>query len=211
MHGIIHYWAFLAAGILLNLTPGNDTMYTLSQSIARGRQAGIYSALGIGTGTIIHTLLAAFGLSLIIAQSVVLFTIIKYAGAAYLIYLGATMLKDKTIVTFTGEQIQPESGHAKTYRDAIITNVFNPKVALFFMAFLPQFIDPSSRGNIVPFLALGFTFVITGTVWCLILATFASGLAARLKSHRTFPAILNRTAGTILIGLGAKLAFTRLK
>jgi threonine/homoserine/homoserine lactone efflux protein len=96
MTGIIHFSTFLIAGILLNLTPGNDTIFILTKSIGQGKKAGIMSALGIGTGSIIHTLLAAFGLSVIIAKSILLFTIIKYAGAAYLLYIGYKMLTDRS-------------------------------------------------------------------------------------------------------------------
>ncbi len=209
MTGITHYGTFLLAGILLNLTPGNDTIYILTQSVARGRQAGIYSALGIGTGTVVHTLLAAFGLSLIIAQSLVVFTAVKYIGAAYLVYVGIGLFRGRSGISDTVTVAKPVDGHRKTYRDAILTNVSNPKVALFFIAFLPQFIDPSSRHSIVPFLTLGLTFTLTGTIWCLVLATFAGSLSTRLRSRPAISNLLNKVSGTVLAALGLKLALTQ--
>ncbi len=211
MNGIAHYGTFLFAGILLNLTPGNDTLYILSQSIGRGRKAGVYSALGIGTGTIIHTLFAAFGLSLVISQSILLFSVMKYLGAAYLVVLGISMMRTNAAIISDGDSGSMRAGHAKTYRDAVLTNVFNPKVALFFIAFLPQFIDPSYRHAFVPFLALGLTFTFTGTLWCLCLASFASVLAEQLKRRPTFSSLLNKLSGLVLVGLGVRLAFAQSK
>jgi len=209
MFGIIHYETFLLAGILLNLTPGNDTIYVLTRSIGQGRKAGIISVLGIGTGSLVHTILAAFGLSIIIAKSLLLFNIIKYAGAAYLLYLGFKMLKDKIIIADTGEIAASERiSYLKTYRDGILTNVLNPKVVLFFMAFLPQFINPSSKSTVLPFLALGGTFVTTGTLWCMVLAVFASAIFGRLKTSRIMTELINKACGITLIGLGIKVALT---
>ena len=208
MAGIIHFETFLIAGILLNLTPGNDTIYILTKSIAQGRKAGILSVLGIATGSLIHTTLAALGLSVIIAQSVVAFTIVKYVGAAYLIYLGLRMLFDRA--TFQPE-VSVEKARMNSfsiYRDAVLTNVLNPKVAMFFIAFLPQFIDPAYRNDIVPFMLLGITFTITGTIWCLVLASFSSVLFAKLRTNQRFSSWLNKICGAVLIGLGLKIAIT---
>jgi len=211
MSGITHFSTFLIAGILLNLTPGNDTMYILSQSIARGRTAGIFSALGIGTGIIIHTVFAALGLSLVIARSIVLFAAIKYVGAAYLVYLGIRMFLNKSGPRTNDGASVRSADHLKTYRDAVLTNLFNPKVALFFIAFLPQFIDPHQERTVVPFLVLGCTFVCTGTVWSLVLATFSASLSRRLRSNTKITSLLNKLCGTVLLGLGAKIAFARAK
>src|SRR5688572_5739871 len=150
MAGIMHFETFLLTGILLNLTPGNDTIFILSKSIAQGKKAGIISAFCIGTGSIIHTILAAFGLSIIIAESIVLFNIIKYAGAGYLIYIGYKMLTDKSQLNTNATTETVSVNYLNVYRDAIATNVLNPKVALFFIAFLPQFIDPALKNMVVP-------------------------------------------------------------
>jgi RhtB (resistance to homoserine/threonine) family protein len=208
MTGIIRFETFLLAGILLNLTPGNDTIFILTKSIGQGRKAGIISVLGIGSGNIVHTVLAAFGLSLIIAKSILLFNIIKFAGAAYLIYIGFKMLADKSQLR-TEDIISNESvNYWKVYRDGIFTNILNPKVALFFMAFLPQFIDPNIKNTVLPFLILGTTFITTGTIWCLILATFASAIFYRLKANKKVSSYINRVCGLTMIGLGIKVALT---
>jgi len=209
MTGIIHFETFLLTGILLNLTSGNDTIFILTKSIGQGKKAGIVSALGIGTGSIIHTILAAFGLSIIIAKSILLFNIIKYAGAVYLLYIGFKMLTDKnqlnTDTTTTGNK---SADYLKIYRDGIFTNILNPKVALFFIAFLPQFIDPTLKNTVLPFITLGITFITTGTIWCLILATFASTIFAKLKNNKKVSTYINRICGMVLIGLGIKVALT---
>ena len=208
MTGIIHFETFLLTGILLNLTPGNDTIFILSKSIGQGKKAGIISALGIGTGSIVHTILAAFGLSIIIAKSILLFNIIKYAGAVYLFYIGFKMLTDKSqLNTDTStENISPN--YLKIYRDGIFTNVLNPKVALFFIAFLPQFIDPTIKNAVLPFITLGITFITTGTIWCLVLAIFASSIFAGLKNNKKVSTYINKICGMALIGLGIKVALT---
>jgi RhtB (resistance to homoserine/threonine) family protein len=211
MTGIIHFETFLLAGILLNLTPGNDTIFILTKSIGQGRKAGIVSALGIGTGSVFHTILAAFGLSLIIAKSILLFNIIKFAGATYLIYIGYKMLTDKSQLK-TGEVILSNSvDYWEIYRDGILTNILNPKVALFFIAFLPQFIDPTLKNTILPFITLGTTFIATGTIWCLVLAMFASAIFSKLKANKKISTYINRVCGLTLIGLGIKVALTERK
>ncbi|KYD23928.1 hypothetical protein B4110_3833 [Parageobacillus toebii] len=136
--------------ILMNLTPGTDTMYIISRSISQGRKAGVYSVLGISTGSFIHTLLAAFGLSIILKQSIVLFTAIKIIGAAYLICLGIKMLFQKSPLTFEPSALQ-HLELRKIYMQGVITNVTNPKVALFFISFLPQFIITDNPYGPIPF------------------------------------------------------------
>ena len=208
MTGIINFETFIIAGILLNLTPGNDTIFILSRSMAQGKQAGIMSVLGIATGSVIHTTLAAFGLSIIIAKSIIAFNIIKYAGAAYLVYIGYKMLTDPSQPDTETSLTEKKVNLKKIYRDGVITNVLNPKVALFFIAFLPQFIDPTFKNTVLPFLALGITFTITGTIRCLILANFASIISHKLKSRKKLSWYINKTCGAVLIGLGIKVAIT---
>jgi len=207
MTGIIHFETFLLAGILLNLTPGNDTVFILTKSIGQGKKAGIISTLGIGTGSVVHTILAAFGLSIIIAKSILLFNIIKYLGATYLLYIGYKMLTNKIPLNTVGIKQAKSVDYLKIYRDGFFTNLLNPKVALFFIAFLPQFIDPSFRNTVMPFLLLGLTFITTGTIWCLILAVFASVIFKKLKDNKRFSTYINRICGLTFIGLGIKVAF----
>lgn len=207
MFGIQHYETFILAGILLNLTPGNDTIYILSRTIAQGRKAGIMSVLGIATGSLVHTLFAAVGLSVIIAQSPVLFNIIKYAGAAYLFYIGIRMIFSKSSVIKL--DTPKDEKNKKIYWQAVLTNVLNPKVALFFISFLPQFIDPGYSNHYLSFLVLGLSFTITGTLWCLLLAFFASVISSALIKNSNAGNYLNKACGFILVGLGIRVALTK--
>ena len=205
MLGIHDYWLFVLAGVLLNLTPGQDTFYILGASIAQGRRVGIASALGICSGCVVHTLAAAAGLSAILATSATAFVIVKLAGAAYLVYLGV-----RYIMTRHHEvAVSPAttSGDAwKAFRQGVITNVLNPKVALFFLAFLPQFIDRDSPEKIAAFVALGLTFVATGTAWCLFLAVGAASVRRFFAGHPKAFTRLSQFAGALFVLLGLRLA-----
>ncbi|MFZ6011443.1 MAG: LysE family translocator [Bacteroidota bacterium] len=207
MFGITNFTAFIVAGIILNLTPGADTLYILGRSVSQGRKAGIYSALGISVGCLIHTMLAAFGLSMIIAQSQTAFAVVKYAGALYLFYLGIRMiLSNPAMAAFELDTQTRQTSFQKIFLSGIITNVLNPKVALFFLAFLPQFVESGEANNPVPFLILGFTFITTGTLWCLMLAFFSSMLARKIRQNYFMKRWLDRLAGILFITLGVKLA-----
>lgn len=205
MLGIHDYWLFVATGVLLNLAPGQDTFYILGSSVAQGRRVGVASALGISVGCIVHTLAAAVGLSAILATSAGAFLVVKLAGAAYLVYLGIRFLvAPPGAISLSG---QTPSSHAwKAFWQGIVTNVLNPKVALFFLAFLPQFIDPESPVKIAAFLALGLTFVATGTVWCLILAVAAARVRGFFAAHPQAFTRLSQAAGTVFVLLGVRLA-----
>jgi RhtB (resistance to homoserine/threonine) family protein len=208
MFGIHDFGLFLATGILLNLTPGPDTAYILGRSIAQGRDAGIASALGITVGSIFHTCAAALGLSAILATSAFAFGAIKLLGGAYLVFLGARMLLERRKQLSLPSDFRRHTT-AAAFRQGVFTNILNPKVALFFLAFLPQFIDPTSTTKVPAFLALGLTFVITGTIWCLILARFASSFSERLRGNQTIAQWLNRAVGSLFVFLGMRLAATR--
>jgi threonine/homoserine/homoserine lactone efflux protein len=204
--GIHNFTSFLLAGILLNLIPGNDTIYIVSRTIAQGKKAGLFSVFGIATGSLVHTTLAAFGLSLIIAKSIVAFNILRFAGAVYLAYLGIKMFygKRKGIDTV---QVTKQPLYV-IYYQAVITNVLNPKVALFFISFLPQFINPEFSKPYLSFMLLGLTFTTTGTLWCIVLALFASVISSALKRSSAFSGWINKLCGLTLIGLGIKVALT---
>ncbi|MGZ5005749.1 MAG: LysE family translocator [Chthoniobacterales bacterium] len=208
MFGIQHFALFLSAGILLNLTPGPDTAFILGRTLAGGRRAGIASALGISVGSICHTCAAAIGLSAFLATSAWAFTIVKSLGACYLFYLGVRMLMQRHHVVLPSAKGK-SSGFTSAFRQGIITNILNPKVALFFLAFLPQFIAPTATARVPAFLVLGFTFVTTGTTWCLILAWFADAMSRRLRESERFSAWLNRAVGALFVALGIRLATTR--
>jgi threonine/homoserine/homoserine lactone efflux protein len=203
--GIHDFGLFLATGVLLNLTPGPDTVYILGRSIAHGRQAGIASALGISVGSLFHTGAAALGLSAFLTTSAWAFTAVKLAGAAYLIFLGVRALLECNHELSVPSQFE-QNGAAVAFRQGILTNVLNPKVALFFLAFLPQFIDSATPSKTAAFLILGLTFLTTGTIWCLILAWFSSAFSTRLRGNARVVALLNRIVGSLFIFLGLRLA-----
>ena len=210
MFGITNFETFLFAGIILNLTPGADTMYILGRSISQGKKAGIMSALGISTGSLVHCIIASFGLSIIIAKSAIAFSTIKYLGAVYLIYLGVKALLTKSRKEFEIEQLdKKKSSNRKIFISGILTNILNPKVALFFLAFLPQFIDPNYATNSFPFIILGLTFIATGTIWCLALAMFSAKLSDRIRRNYKIKMWLDKITGGIFIALGIKLALSK--
>lgn len=205
MYGIENYWGFIITGIILNLTPGVDTMYILTRSITQGRRAGIYSVLGISSGGLIHTILAAFGLSIILAKSAFAFSIIKYIGVAYLFYLGIKMLIEKNNLLDNKIKNIGTIDLFRIYRQGLFTNVLNPKVALFFLSLLPQFINPLYANGTIPFLILGATFITTGTIWCLILVYSASFITKTLRYNNRIGRIMQKISGIIFIGFGIKL------
>ena len=211
MLGIHDYWLFILSGILLNLTPGRDTMYILGRSLTGGLQAGVASALGISVGSIFHTLAAAAGLSVLLATSPLAFTAVKLCGAAYLLFLGARLLFTRSTASTAPE---PETapagaGTRAAFGQGILTNVLNPKVALFFLAFLPQFITPASPSKTLAFLALGATFITTGTIWCLVLAVAAARLRRFFVRNPDVRTLIDRTTGALFMLLGARLAWSR--
>ena len=208
MPGIHDYWLFVLSGILLNLTPGQDTFFILGNSLGAGRRAGVAAALGIAAGSIVHTLGAALGLSAILATSATAFIVVKLLGAVYLIYIGVRALSSRTLLPDTlaaGDAVVARLA----FRRGIVTNLLNPKVALFFLAFLPQFIDPASDRKVEAFLVLGATFITTGLSWCLVLAVAAARFRDLLLRRPAAGNVLSRTAGAIFIVLGLRLALHR--
>jgi threonine/homoserine/homoserine lactone efflux protein len=207
MLGIHDFGVFLVTGIVLNLTPGPDTFYILGRSMAQGRRAGIASALGISTGSLVHTFAAACGLSALLAASAFAFLAVKLAGAAYLVWLGARMLFNRATPA-TVPSTFSAAGFWAVYWQGLITNALNPKVAMFFLALMPQFIAADSPSKFAAFITLGLCFILTGTLWCLCLACFASLLSDRLRRSTTFSEVLKRTAGALFVFLGVRLATT---
>lgn len=212
MFGIENYLGFIMAAILLNITPGTDSMYIITRSMSQGQTAGFYSVLGITSGILVHTLLAAFGLSVLLASSPLAFTLVKYIGASYLCYLGFKMLTSKQTPLLASNLPDKEKiatarplDRWQIYKQGVITNTFNPKVALFFLAFFPQFIDPSYANSMLSFLVLGLSSAATGFIWCSCLALLASKFSEKLRKNPAIEVILNRISGVIFIGMGIKL------
>ncbi len=206
MVGIQNFELFLLSAIVLSVTPGPDTFYILGRTLSQGKDSGIASVLGISTGVLIHTVAATIGLSTILATSALAFRAVKLVGAAYLVYLGMTMILSSTDHGVLSKHSPSASSFWKIYRQGVITNVLNPKVALFFLSFLPQFIDPE-RGDTISFLSLGIIYVFTCTVWYLIFAVFASAAAGALQKNRRWIRTVNKISGGIFVALGLNLAF----
>lgn len=208
MIDLINIEAFILAAVLLNLTPGTDTMYIVSRSASQGIGAGSYSALGISAGIIVHTVLAALGLSVLLMQSAFLFTIVKIIGACYLGYLGLQILLTRT-KTEGNKKEMPKQSKRKIFVQGMITNVTNPKVAVFFLAFLPQFVQAESGMSAsLSFLTLGLIFTTTGTIWFFITALLASFTTAKLRGESRSGMILNKVTGLVFIAMGIQLLYT---
>jgi threonine/homoserine/homoserine lactone efflux protein len=208
MFGTQHLALFVVSGILLNLTPGQDTLYIVGRSVSQGRRAGLLSVAGISSGSVIHTLAAAFGLSAILATSAQAFGVVKIAGAAYLAYVGLKMLFEPPASVGPATEFTPERSWM-VYRAGLLTNVLNPKVALFFLAFLPQFVAPTAESRVVSFLFLGGVFIFNGTLWCLVLVWGASAMSGRLREHPWSGLLLKRATGATFVGLGVRLAVSK--
>lgn len=207
MLGTHDVWAFLLASFVLWITPGPDNMYILARSVAQGRRAGLVSALGIGSGVLAHTVAAALGLSAILAASSWAFLVVKVAGAAYLIYLGVAALR-RPLVPLVAPALDPASGW-RVYRQGVVSNILNPKVAVFFLAFLPQFVDAGSGWGPLPFLLLGGLFVTGGTLWCALLALGAASATSTLRRSPRLLGSVERLSGCVYIALGLNLLRSR--
>lgn len=204
MFGAHDLLAFAAAAVALILTPGPDTMYIVGRTVSQGRTAGMMSALGINVGCLVHISLAAFGLSAILATSAAAFAVLKYAGAAYLIYLGVQALRKKAAGDDAKDARSPESAWI-IFRQGFLTNVLNPKVAIFFLALLPQFVVPESGLGPIPFLFLGAIFLIPATLWCVLLVHAACFATSALGAHPKAISISQKLTGALFIGLGLYL------
>jgi threonine/homoserine/homoserine lactone efflux protein len=209
MLGIHHYWLFIATAVVLIVTPGQDTFFILGRSIASGRPAGIAAALGVSVGTVVHTCLAALGLSALLATSPYAFMAVKFAGAAYLLYIGVRALLSRSNGLPGAETAGQGDGRWPAFRQGIVTNLLNPKVALFFLALMPQFISAGSEHKVGAFLALGLSFVTLGLAWCSTLAVGASCLRGAILRRPSLGSWMNRVAGAMFIALGLRLATAR--
>ncbi|QGY39470.1 LysE family translocator [Pseudodesulfovibrio cashew] len=206
MFGIHDLALFIISGLLLNITPGQDVAFIVSRGAAFGWRKGMVAALGVGTGCFVHVFAAALGLSAILATSATAFTVVKLAGAGYLIWIGLSVWRSG------GEngEANPIQYHKVSLRrlfiQGFLTNALNPKVALFFMAFLPQFVSPDSPAKPLAFLTLGVIFTVNGTMVNFGYAWFAARAAALFNGGGRFTAWIKRAAGTLFIGLGIRLA-----
>ena len=197
------------AAIVLILTPGQDTLYILGRSLSGGLRAGVASAFGITVGSVVHTLAAAAGLSLLLKAFPPAFMAVKLCGAGYLIYLGARLLLARNSAAHRLTMGMPPSSARRAFVQGALSNLLNPKVALFFLAFLPQFIDPQGASKTLAFVVLGATFVSLGGLWCLVLACGAARLRAFLVRNAVLRRRIDRGVGALFMLLGARLAWGR--
>jgi threonine/homoserine/homoserine lactone efflux protein len=199
---------FIGSGLLLNVTPGPDTLYIVGRSTAQGLRAGIVAALGIGADIFVHIAAAALGLSAILAASAGAFTLIKLAGAAYLVYVGLSLLFSSG--TILDEQGAPPDLAPASLRSVFVqgflTNALNPKVALFFLAFLPQFVEPGAANQPLAFFFLGVVFNANGTLWNLFVAWSSARMSRGLRQRAAALRWFNRCVGGIFVALGIRLA-----
>ncbi len=203
---------FVVAGLLLNLTPGPDVLYIASHALKSGARAGIVAALGITAGCFVHIFAAAVGVSALLAASATAFTVLKWVGAAYLVWVGLRMLRSSAPPALdvaaqdTGSQQAPDL--KSVFLRGFGTNALNPKVALFFLAFLPQFIGPAIEHKSLAFLLLGLLFNFNGLFVNIGWALAAAWLSARVGAVRKSMHWLERAAGAMFLGFGVKLALS---
>lgn len=198
-----HLTVFLAAAFLLAITPGPGIFYVLARSIAGGRREGMLSSIGTFIGGLVHVFGAALGISAVLAASAVAFGIVKYAGAAYLVYLGVRMIRNRETDS-SSDEVPGPSGSA--FRQGIVTEVLNPKTALFFLSFIPQFITPARGHVFFQFLLLGAVSVTLNTTADLVVATFAGPIGQKLKNSLRFRRRQRTASGLAMIGLGIWVA-----
>ncbi|MFP3916764.1 LysE family translocator [Lysinibacillus telephonicus] len=196
--------AFILAAFIICVAPGPDMAFVISRSISQGRKHGIATAIGIQIGTIIHILLAVLGLSAILMTSVWAFLILKYIGAAYLIYLGIQTLKNRN--SFSISTDKKKVSIRKAFWEGALTDIFNPKVALFFLTFIPQFIDPSLSNTAIQFIILGLILGILGLIVDITVALIASLFGNFLAKSKIALWWQQTISGVTLLGLGAWLA-----
>jgi threonine/homoserine/homoserine lactone efflux protein len=200
---------FIVASVLLLLTPGPAVLYIVARSVEQGRAAGLVSVLGIHLGTIVHILAAAVGLSALLVSSALAFAIVKYLGAAYLIWVGLRTLMAKN--PETGAPTAPAAPLRRVFRDGFVVNLFNPKTAIFFLAFLPQFVDPARGALHWQILTLGLTFMGLGIMSDGMFALAAGTAGDFLRRNRRFLKFQRWFAGTSFVGLGVTAAFASRK
>lgn len=194
---------FMAATLLLNVTPGPDMMFIAARSAAEGRGVGLASAFGVATGSLIHIALVALGLAVLLTTVPMASTAIRWAGALYLIYLGIRALRTPQVLTEGNAAV---IGRARAFRQGVLTNLLNPKVVLFYLAFLPQFVDPVRGHTALQIVSLGLLVNVSGTAVNVLVALGASSLAGRLRRAQRTGKALQQATGLLFVALGARLA-----
>jgi threonine/homoserine/homoserine lactone efflux protein len=197
---------FAAVAWALIIAPGPDMLYVITRGMAHGRRAGMLSAVGVICGILVHTTAAAFGLTLILQTSAFAFLAVKYVGAAYLMYLGVKAWRDKS--TFSLQTQTPVVSSRAVFWQGVLSNVLNPKIAIFFLAFLPQFVEKDGNQVTLQMVILGLTFAFFGLCFLLVVGYSSGAIGGWLTRRPHYAQTLQRVAGGILIGLGIRLALT---
>lgn len=209
MFGIHDLPLFVISGLLLNIMPGPDSLLIMTRSATQGWRAGCAAALGIGTGTLVHIFAAALGLSAVLATSATAFTVVKLVGAAYILYMAVGLLLSKKRDGAGAPLVLPALPYRKIFAQGFLTNVLNPKVAVFFLAFVPQFISADAPNKALAFIVLGCIFNFNGMLWCGALALTTAKASERLKPSPAVSLWLNRATGGLFVWLGVKLALSK--
>src|SRR6266446_6589139 len=200
-------WLFIISGLLLTITPGPDTAYIVGRSVQMGWRGGAAATFGISTGCLVHVFGSAIGLSALLAASASAFLLVKWAGAAYLCYIGVTMLLSRKPARTDDAVVERGAiSLPKVFGQGALTNILNPKVALFFLAFLPQFVAAEVPHKAVALLLLGLIFVFNATLCCLCIAALAARTARRVKQSGQAMAWINRALGGMFVYLGVRIA-----
>jgi len=208
MAGTQHLWLFIVSGLLLNITPGPDSLFIMARSASQGWRAGVVACWGVGAGVFVHVAAAALGLSALLATSAMAFTVVKIVGAAYLVWIGIGMLRarksaDAPVAAEAAPRVIP---YRQIFRQGFLTNVLNPKVALFFLAFVPQFIAPDAASKPLAFVLLGAIFDFNGMLWCHALALFTAFASHKIAVGAAAARWLDRAIGAMFVALGVRLA-----
>ncbi len=206
-YSLIHWSAFITAAILLNLSPGPDIAFILGQTIRNGKRAGFMAMFGIWTGAFIHVVLAAAGLSAILATSAMAFTIVKWVGAAYLVWLGWQALKSKE-GSFVSSNGVSNLSDRSIFLQGVLIDVLNPKVAIFFLAFLPQFVVEGAGPASAQLFLHGVLIIVVAALIEPIMVVTGSQLTDYLKNHPRLGVWIDRSLGTLFIALGIRLALS---
>jgi len=201
------WFVFVVASLVLIATPGQDMILVMSRSVAQGVRAGVVTAGGVSVGLVGHTILATLGLGAILRTSELLFLALKLIGAAYLVYLGIGLLRTKRARLATAGETPRSLG--KLFVDGAFSNLSNPKIAIFYFAFLPQFVSPTAQNPTLTILVLGLVFAVLTFLVKAPVGIFAGALSAWLRSRPSVLTWVYRCSGTILLGLGVRLAFER--
>ncbi len=209
MYGITDLYLFIIAGLLLNITPGADMLYILTNTFQKGFKSGVIATLGINVGCLFHVFLAVIGLSALLQSSEFAFLIVKYIGVCYLVYLGISMIFTKNKKMVVDKSSSDTKNLKKVFLNGVLINSLNPKIAIFFITFLPQFIDVNSDSKSMALLILGLVFILFGSLTNIFLAYMALNISSKVSYTDKLTKYLKKIVGTLFVGFGIKLALEK--